>query len=97
MTIIVTILHVVIAIFLILTVLLQAGKGAGIGAAFGGSSDTMMGVRGSTGLLGKLTATAAILFMVTSLLLSYLASSSPDESIITNKSSKTEKQKKSPK
>ena len=64
MIILVTILHVVIAIFLILTVLLQAGKGAGIGAAFGGSSDTMMGVRGSTGLLGKLTATAAILFTV---------------------------------
>ena len=97
MIILVTILHVVIAIFLILTVLLQAGKGAGIGAAFGGSSDTMMGVRGSPGLLGKLTATAAILFMVTSLLLSYLAASNPNESIITNKAVQTEKQKKSPK
>tara|TARA_Y100000588_G_scaffold303195_1_gene325636 strand:- start:4517 stop:4810 length:294 start_codon:yes stop_codon:yes gene_type:complete len=97
MIIIVTILHVVIAIFLILTVLLQAGKGAGIGAAFGGSSDTMMGVRGSTGLLGKLTATAAILFMVTSLLLSYLAASNPNESIITNKAAQTEKQKNSSK
>ena len=97
MIIIVTILHVVIAIFLILTVLLQAGKGAGIGAAFGGSSDTMMGVRGSTGLLGKLTATGAILFMVTSLLLSYLAASNPNESIIINKAAQTEKQKKSTK
>ena len=97
MIILVTILHVVIAIFLILTVLLQAGKGAGIGAAFGGSSDTMMGVRGSTGLLGKLTATESILLMVTSLLLSYLAASNPNESIITNKAVQTEKQKKSPK
>ena len=97
MIIIVTILHVVIAIFLILRVLLQAGKGAGIGAAFGGSSDTMMRVRGSTGLLGKLTATAAILFMVTSLLLSYLAASNPNESIIINKAAQTEKQKKSTK
>ena len=97
MIIMVTVIHVVIAIFLILTVLLQAGKGAGIGAAFGGSSDTMMGVRGSAGLLGKLTATAAILFMVTSLLLSYLAVSNPNESIITNKAAQTEKQKNSSK
>lgn len=66
------ILHVLVAVALILTVLLQAGKGAGIGAAFGGgSSGTVFGSRGPAGFMSKLTAAAAILFMVTSLGLSF--------------------------
>jgi preprotein translocase subunit SecG len=73
MTIILTVLHVIAAITLILTVLLQAGKGAGIGAAFGGSSETVFGAKGPTTFLSKLTAGVAITFMLTSLLLTYVS------------------------
>jgi len=73
--------HIIVAISLILFVLLQAGKGAGIGAAFGGSSDTLFGASGPAGILGKLTTAAAILFMMTSLLLSYTGAKKQTDSI----------------
>jgi len=57
---------------LIFIVLLQHGKGAGIGAAFGGSSQTVFGSTGAAPFLAKLTAAAAILFMITSLGLTFL-------------------------
>jgi len=82
MTILLTIVHVAVALSLVLIVLLQAGKGAGIGAAFGGSSQTIFGSRGPTSFLGKLTAGAAILFMMTSLLLTYIGSRSTGTSIV---------------
>ena len=67
-------LHVLVCIALILVVLLQAGKGAEIGAAFGsGSSQTVFGARGAGSFLGKMTAAAAVIFMLTSLVLSYFA------------------------
>ncbi len=72
MTIIVVIVHVVVCLALICIVLLQHGKGAGIGAAFGGSSQTVFGSTGAAPFLAKLTAVAAILFMVTSLGLTFL-------------------------
>ena len=62
-------MHVIVSIFLILIVLLQSGKGAEMGAAFGGSSQTLFGSRGAATFLNKLTTVAAVLFMVTSLLL----------------------------
>ena len=68
------ILHVVASLVLILIVLLQAGKGADMGAAFGGSSQTVFGSSGASTFLGKMTAGIAILFMITSLLLTYTAS-----------------------
>ncbi len=77
-----TILHIVVAVSLILFVLLQAGKGAGIGAAFGGSSETLFGASGPAGILGKLTTAAAVLFMTTSLLLSYFGARSQTQSIV---------------
>ncbi len=77
-----TVLHVVVAISLILIVLLQAGKGAGIGAAFGGSSETLFGASGPQGIMGKLTAAAAILFMMTSLLLSFFGARGQTGSIV---------------
>ena len=73
MQIFVTALHVVVCIILILVILLQAGKGANMGAAFGGSSQTVFGSSGPAGFLGKMTTVVAILFMVTSLTLSYSA------------------------
>jgi preprotein translocase subunit SecG len=63
------ILHVVVCMFLICIVLLQSGKGAEMGAAFGGSSQTLFGSRGAATFINKLTTASAVLFMVTSLLL----------------------------
>ena len=68
------ILHVLVCFVLILIVLLQAGKGANMGAAFGGSSQTVFGSSGAGTFLGKLTAGIAIVFMLTSLALTYTAS-----------------------
>ena len=68
---IIIILHVVVCFALILIVLLQAGKGAEMGAAFGGSSQTLFGSAGAMGFLSKLTTLAAVVFMITSLLLTY--------------------------
>ena len=63
----VNIMHVIVSAILISMVLLQKGKGADIGAAFGGASQTVFGPRGAQSFLAKLTTGAAILFMVTSL------------------------------
>jgi preprotein translocase subunit SecG len=68
---IIIILHVLVCFALILIVLLQAGKGAEMGAAFGGASQTIFGSAGSMGFLSKLTTVAAVIFMITSLLLTY--------------------------
>jgi preprotein translocase subunit SecG len=72
MSTIVVVVHVLVCFALIFIVLLQHGKGAGIGAAFGGSSQTVFGSTGAAPFLAKLTAAAAILFMVTSLGLTFL-------------------------
>lgn len=72
MTIVTGIIHVIIAIALILIVLLQTGRGSDIGAAFGGgSSQTLFGSSGSSGFMTKLTTIAAVVFMLTSLVLAY--------------------------
>lgn len=71
---IILIFHVLIAICLIALVLLQQGKGATAGAAFGsGASGTVFGSRGSRGFLYKLTGGLAIAFFATSIMLTYLA------------------------
>jgi preprotein translocase subunit SecG len=72
--ILITIIHVVVCIILILVVLLQAGKGANMGAVFGGSSQTIFGSSGPGTFLGKMTTIVAIIFMLTSFSLSYTAS-----------------------
>lgn len=69
------IIHVLVAIALIGLVLIQHGKGADIGAAFGsGASNTLFGSQGTGGFLFKLTGGLAMTFFVTSLMLSYLVS-----------------------
>ena len=73
MTTVIIVIHVVVCLALISIVLLQHGKGAGIGAAFGGSSQTVFGSSGAAPFLAKLTAAAAILFMLTSLSLTFLS------------------------
>lgn len=65
------VMHILVCIALILIVLLQAGKGAEMGAAFGGASQTIFGSAGAMGFLSKLTTVAAIIFMITSLLLTF--------------------------
>ncbi|MEM5787907.1 MAG: preprotein translocase subunit SecG [Syntrophobacteraceae bacterium] len=67
----ITFVHVVASIALIAIVLLQTGKGAEMGAAFGGASQTLFGGSGGSSFMSKLTTGAAVLFMVTCLLLSY--------------------------
>ena len=74
MTTLLTIIHIAACITLILIVLLQAGKGANMGAAFGGSSQTVFGSSGAGTFLGKVTAAVAIVFMLTSISLTYTAS-----------------------
>ena len=71
MLIVVTIVHVLACIILVLTVLLQAGKGADMGAVFGGASTTIFGSSGAGNFLTRLTTGAAIVFMATSLTLTY--------------------------
>ena len=63
----VTIIHIGACIGLILVVLLQSGKGASMGAAFGGSSQTVFGSSGAKTFLGKMTTLTAVVFMLTSL------------------------------
>lgn len=61
------IIHVIVSVFLIFIVLIQSGKGAELGAAFGGSGQTLFGARGAATIFSKMTTIAAILFMLTSL------------------------------
>jgi preprotein translocase subunit SecG len=68
------IVHVMVCLFMIFIVLIQSGKGAELGAAFGGSGQTLFGARGAATVLGKLTTGAAIVFMLTSLLLAVVTS-----------------------
>jgi preprotein translocase subunit SecG len=69
----VLIIHLVVCAFLIFIVLIQSSKGAEMGAAFGGSSQTLFGSRGTATLLTKLTTASAVLFMLTSLSLAVLS------------------------
>ena len=69
----IVIVHVFICFLMIGAILLQSGKGAEIGAAFGGSSQTVFGSRGPANFLSKLTVIVAAVFMVTSLTLAILA------------------------
>jgi preprotein translocase subunit SecG len=68
----ITILHLIACVFLILVVLLQTGKGAEMGAVFGGGgSSTLFGASGAGNFLTKLTTATAIVFFLTSLFLAY--------------------------
>ncbi len=72
MTLILVTLHLIVCFALIMIVLLQTGKGADMGAAFGGgSSQTLLGSSGASTLLSKATTIVAIVFMLTSLALAY--------------------------
>ena len=83
MSTILIIVHVIVCVALIMIVLLQTGKGADMGAAFGGGgSQTLFGSTGASTFLSKATTGAAIIFMLTSLALAYISSHQTADSII---------------
>ncbi|RTZ99614.1 MAG: preprotein translocase subunit SecG [Deltaproteobacteria bacterium] len=85
MSILLILLHVVVSIALIMIVLLQTGKGADMGAAFGGGgSQTLFGSTGASTFLSKATTAAAVVFMITSLALAYLSSHQTRSSVMTD-------------
>lgn len=74
LTVVVTVIHVIVCLFLIAVVLLQSGKSGDLAAAFGGQgSQTAFGPRGAATALTKATTWSAIIFMVTSITLSIFA------------------------
>jgi preprotein translocase subunit SecG len=81
---VVLVIHVLIAAMIVALVLIQRGKGADAGAAFGaGASGTVFGARGSANFLSRSTAVLAMLFFGTSLGLAYLGSQrKPAESLL---------------
>ena len=82
----VVVFHVLISLFLIGLILVQHGKGADAGAAFGsGASATVFGARGSASFLSKTTAVLALCFFSTSFWLDYLSASTVEKpSLIQN-------------
>ena len=77
-----TIVHVVVCLFLVGIVLLQHGKGADIGATFGGSSQSLFGTEGPLPLLNKITTAVAVIFMLTSVTLAYISSQTGSSSVM---------------
>ena len=84
MTTILIIIHVLVCLFLIGIVLLQHGKGADVGATFGGSSQSLFGTEGPIPLLNKVTTLAAIVFMATSISLAYLSANNSTGTVMEN-------------
>lgn len=70
----VSIIHILVCLILMFVVLLQQGKGGGMGAAFGGATTQVFGGRGAGNLLTRATAICAGIFMLTSVGLAYHSS-----------------------
>jgi len=94
MSILLVTLHVIVCFALIIIVLLQSGKGAEMGASFGASgSQSVFGAGGGSTFMSKLTTSAAIIFMLTSLSLAFISGKGGGSSIM---SSQTPKAKPAP-
>ncbi len=77
--------HVIIMVVLVGLILIQRGKGADVGAAFGsGASQTVFGSQGSASFLTRTTAVLAMLFFLTSLTLAYFSIQSADQGSVTD-------------
>ena len=75
-------LHIIVCVVLVILILLQAGK-EGMGVIFGGGNTSVFGSSGAGGMLAKMTAFMAVIFVVTSLSYTYVTSSRPsDESAV---------------
>jgi len=80
-------LHVFVCIAIIIIVLLQAGKGAEVGASFGtGGSGAVFGASGSKSFMSRVTTMTATIFMLTSLTLAYFYGRPGDDSIMPEQS-----------
>jgi preprotein translocase subunit SecG len=79
---ILTIVHIIVCIFLVSIVLLQHGKGADIGATFGGGGQSLFGTEGPVPMLNKITTAAAVIFMVTSISLAYISAHRTTSSVM---------------
>jgi preprotein translocase subunit SecG len=84
MTSVLLVIHVLTAVSIIVLVLMQQGRGADMGAAFGGGSQTLFGARGSANFLSRITGLLAAVFFVTSLTLAYLYSQSSQPQSVTD-------------
>jgi preprotein translocase subunit SecG len=73
------VLHVVVCLFLIMVVLLQQGRGGGLGGALGGGATQVFGGRGAGNFMTRLTTAMALLFVVTSVSLAFLSSAGDRE------------------
>ncbi len=76
------VVHYLVSIFLIIVILLQAGKGADMGVTFGGGSQTVFGGRGAATFLSKLTTGVAIVFLFTSISLAGIAKNKSKSTIL---------------
>jgi|ERR1700722_6647961 preprotein translocase subunit SecG len=74
-------IHIVVCLTLVIIILLQQGKGAEVGAVFGGSSGTVFGASGAGNVLTRATSALAVLFFATSLYLAYTSSERASGSI----------------
>jgi preprotein translocase subunit SecG len=91
MSLLIVVIHVIVCLALIMIVLLQTGKGSDMGAAFGGGgSNTLFGATGASTFLSKLTTAAAVVFMLTSLVLAYRATKQDRASVLMDPPAVTE-------
>ena len=79
--------HILVCITLVILILLQQGKGAEVGAVFGGSSNTVFGASGAGNVLTRTTSALAVVFFATSLYLAYASSQRASGSIFGSGSS----------
>lgn len=83
MSLLLVVVHIIVCIALIMIVLLQSGKGADMGAAFGGgSSQTLFGSTGASTFLSKATTVVAVMFMITCLSLAYISGNKVGGSVV---------------
>lgn len=93
MTTFIFVTHVMSCLFLISLILVQHGQGANMGAAFGGSSQTVFGSRGPATFLNKLTIIVAVVFLTASVYLARIAKTEVTSSVV-DQSTKIEKTEK---
>jgi|SRR5690242_3902794 len=65
--------HIVVCIALVVIILIQQGKGADVGAVFGGSSQTVFGSSGAGNMLTRVTSGLAVVFFATSMYLAFMS------------------------
>ncbi len=76
------VVHIVVSLLLVVTVLLQPGKGGDLGSMFGGTTESIFGASGAVPFLTKVTRVLAVLFMVTSLSLGYFSTRGVESSVV---------------